>query len=166
VNRDHLVVIADLHERFEPAEIEYWLFGGWAVDFHAGRVTRDHSDIDVAVWQADAARVHSILEADGWRQVLETDADGYTAYERRGVRVEVAFLARDEDGVVYTPLVDGRGDWPEGSFGDDVGTVDGVRARVMAREALIADKSVVHGGDDAMTKDRIDLAVLRGRAQQ
>jgi hypothetical protein len=29
-------------------DIAYWLFGGWAVDFHAGQVTREHGDIDIA----------------------------------------------------------------------------------------------------------------------
>ena len=66
---------------------------------------------------------------------------------------------------MYTPLVDGRGEWPESSFGHDVGEVNGVRARVMNLSGLVADKSAMHG-DAAAAKDRIDVAVLRGlRAQ-
>ena len=160
---DQLAAIARLHAGFERQRIDYWLFGGWAVDFHAGWVTRDHADIDVAVWQSDAERIHALLDADGWHAVPEPGADGYIVYERGPVRLEVAFLARDLEGVVYTPLVDGRGDWPESSFGNDVAEVNGVRARVMSRAALIADKSAQHG-DAAAAKDRTDVAVLRGLA--
>ena len=57
----------------------------------------------------------------------DPDEDGYTGYERRNIRLELAFLACDEAGTVYTPLVEGRGDWPAGSFGDTQAEVDGVR---------------------------------------
>ncbi|HYO33337.1 MAG TPA: hypothetical protein VES21_10850, partial [Nocardioidaceae bacterium] len=48
------------------AELEYWLFGGWAVDVWVGRLTRPHDDIDILVWRRDEARVHEALEAAGW----------------------------------------------------------------------------------------------------
>ena len=39
----------------------------WAVDFHAGKVTRPHDDLDVAVWSHDGERAHELLTAAGWR---------------------------------------------------------------------------------------------------
>jgi aminoglycoside-2''-adenylyltransferase len=48
---EQLAALARLHEQLERHGIEYWLFGGWAVDFHAGSVTRPHDDLDIAVWQ-------------------------------------------------------------------------------------------------------------------
>ena len=42
-----LAALARVVDSFERSGIDYSLFGGWAVDFHAGRVTRDHDDIDV-----------------------------------------------------------------------------------------------------------------------
>jgi hypothetical protein len=44
-----------------------------------------------------------------------------------GIRLELAFLACDEAGTVYTPLMGGRGDWPVGSFGETQAEVDGLR---------------------------------------
>lgn len=35
-----LLAIGELHESLEQEGLEHWLFGGWAVDFHAGRVIR------------------------------------------------------------------------------------------------------------------------------
>jgi hypothetical protein len=160
VHQEQLAAIARLGEAFERQGIDYWLFGGWAVDFHAGRITRPHADVDVAAWLADADRIHSSLEAMGWQQVPEPDADGYAAYELEHVRVEVAFLARDDDGTVYTPLTDGRGLWPTHSFGDDFAELEGVRARTISLQALIADKSAAHGDDAVAAKDRLDVTVL------
>src|SRR5439155_10690390 len=92
--------------------IEYWLFGGWAVDLHAGSVTRVHDDVEIAVWLEDHERIAALLVADGWKHAPEEDEEGYTGYERGTVRLEVAFLARDENGQVYTPLREGRATWP------------------------------------------------------
>ena len=50
---EQLAALAGIHELLEEEEIDYWLFGGWAVDFRAGVVTRAHDDLDLAVWQKD-----------------------------------------------------------------------------------------------------------------
>jgi hypothetical protein len=163
----HLAALAELDQSFRRHDVAYWLFGGWAVDFHAGRVTREHGDVDIAIWSNDRDRVAALLLDRAWVHRPEAGEDGYTCYERNEIRLEVAFVARDERGQVYTPLEDGRGEWPADSFGDEVAELRGVRARVVGRESLIADKSTVRS--DAMTaaKDRADVASLRhpaGRA--
>jgi hypothetical protein len=96
----------------------------------------------------------------GWFEVTEHEEDGYLAYERRGVRLELALLARDEAGIPYTPLGQGRGDWPPGSFGDVVAELDGVHARVVGLASLIADKAGPREDPLALAKDRADVAVL------
>jgi hypothetical protein len=101
--------LARIHELLERHGIEYWLFGGWAVDFHAGSVTRPHDDLDIAVWLKDHNRIDALLAADGWKHAPEEGEDGYTGYERGLVRLEVAFLARGEKEQVYTPLREGSG---------------------------------------------------------
>lgn len=149
-----------MHTLFAGQDIDYWLFGGWAVDFHAGRVTRDHEDVDVAVWYADLDRIRMLLEAQGWVHSPERGEDGYTGFERRSIRLELAFLARDESGAVYTPLVEGRGDWPSGSFGDTQAELYGVRARIVGLAPLIEDKSGPRDDPTVLSKDRADVALL------
>jgi hypothetical protein len=155
-----LETIRWLHTVFTEHHVDYWLFGGWAVDFHVGRVTRHHEDVDVAAWRADFDRIQILLEVQGWFQVADSEEEGYTAYERRGVRLELALLARDEAGTPYTPLAEGRGDWPAGSFGDGQAQLDGVWARVVGLASLIADKSGARDDGIAAAKDRADVAVL------
>ena len=86
---DQLSALSHLDELFGQHGIEYWLFGGWAVDFHAGKVTRPHDDLDLAVRSHDGERVRELLTAAGWRHTPE---EGYSVYELAGVRLEVAFL--------------------------------------------------------------------------
>jgi len=158
---DHLTALAELDRLLRSHNVDYWLFGGWAVDFHAGHVTRDHSDIDIAIWSNDQARVSTVLQDSGWAHRPDAGEDGSTCYERSGIRLEVAFLARDEYGVIFTPLENGRGEWPPDSFGDDVAHLRGVEARVVGRASLIADKSIVRSDTAAAAKDRADVASLR-----
>ena len=98
--------------------LAYWLFGGWAVDFHAGSTTRPHSDVDIAIWLEDLPRIAALLEEDGWHHAPEPDEDGGTGYERAGVRLELTFLVRGESGRVVTPLRTFEAVWPEDAFGD------------------------------------------------
>lgn len=91
---EQLAALARIDELLRDHGIEYWLFGGQAVDFHAGSVTRAHHDVDLAVWLDDSARIAALLEPEGWQHAPEAGEDGYTAYERGGVRLELALLAR------------------------------------------------------------------------
>jgi hypothetical protein len=155
-----LTVVGRLHELFGQRGIDYWLFGGWAVDFHAGRVTRPHADIDIAVWHADFDRVDSVLREEAWDRHVEPGEDGYTHYRHGASHLDVAFLARDADGCVYTPLREGRGEWSAGAFDNDTVQLLGVRARVVSVASLLADKSERRDDPLADMKDRADVAAL------
>ena len=157
---DALDSVSRLDSLFELNGLAYWLFGGWAVDFHVGRVTREHADIDLAVWQADYSAVDAMLRADGWTHRPSPDEDGYTSYTHGSVDLDVAFLARDSHGVVYTPLKAARGDWPPDSFETATREIGGTRARVVSRASLMADKSQPRDDVGTAAKDAADVAAL------
>lgn len=71
-----LLTIGQIGAALTRRGFDYWLFGGWGVDFQAGRVTRAHGDVDFAVWLADAAAIGELLVAAGWRHAPEPDEDG------------------------------------------------------------------------------------------
>jgi hypothetical protein len=102
-----LEALRDVVSAFDAAGIQYWLFGGWAVDFHAGAITRDHDDLDLGIWLDDMPRIEPVLSAAGWIDLLDPDVDGGKAYGRGGVRLELTYLYRDPGGEIYTPLLDG-----------------------------------------------------------
>jgi hypothetical protein len=159
--QEQLAAIASLDGLLTREGIEYWVFGGWAVDFHAGRITRAHEDIDIAVWAEHVGRLATLLDGSGWRHTPDAGEDGYTVFERDGVRLEVAFLDRDDDGEVFTPLRGGgRGEWPDGAFGDDVAHLGGARMRLVSLRGLKADKSVARSDPTVAAKDAADVATL------
>jgi len=162
-----LAALADVASAFDVAGIDHWLFGGWAVDLHAGRVTREHDDIDIAVWLADMPRIEPLLDACGWADLLDPDADGGKAFGRDGVRLELTYLYRDDDGEIYTPLLDGsRGRWTSETLADDVRELDGVRTRVVALAPLTRMKGRGRGDDpEDAVKDQADYDALRSLAE-
>ena len=157
-----LAALAEVAARLDESKLEHWLFGGWAVDFYAGRITRPHFDLDLAVWLDDVPRIAPILEGSGWLHAPDPEEDGGTGYERDGVRLELTFLVRRENGSVVIPLRDHDEPWPDGAFGSDERELNGVRARLVSLDALTTGKgSPRHDPDDA-AKDRADFDVLSG----
>ena len=157
---EQLAALARLDGVFATHKIPYWLFGGWAVDFHVGSVTRSHGDLDIAVWSKDHERIAELLATDGWQHTPDEAEDGYTAYMRGIVRLELAFLARDQAGTIYTPLREGRASWPQAAFEGDVAELAGVRARVITLVALKAEKSQDRDDPVVAAKDSADVATL------
>jgi hypothetical protein len=139
-----LTALAALHEELSEHAIPYWLFGGWAVDFHVGRMTRSHDDIDIAVRGDDASRVDRLLSETGW--IVVGDAEGYRTYRSGEVQLDVAWVE------------DGDNDWPEGAFGRETGEIGGKRISVVGRAAMVVDKSAALGDP---VKDSHDVAALR-----
>jgi len=142
-----LATVAWLDQVFSAQGIAYWIFGGFAVDFHLGEETRAHDDVDVAVLRADFARAAASLVAEGWTRHPNQD-EGYATFERAGARVDLAPVARDDP------------NWHAGALGDDVRELNGVRARVVTRLALVADKSELRDNEATRAKDAADLRKL------
>ena len=158
--RQQLAAFAQAHELFARSGVDYWLFGGWAVDFHVGSITRVHDDIDVAVWLDDHDRIARLLEAEDWNHAPEPDEDGGTGYERDGVRLELTFLVPGDRGEVYIPLRAGRVLWSEEPLSTDFAELSGVRARVLGLAALKRGKARSRDDPVEAAKDRADFAIL------
>jgi len=160
-SRKQLTALARVDGVLREARLEYWLFGGWAVDFHARLVTRDHDDLDIAVWLPDVDWIAELLEAEGWHHAPNADEDGGTGYERDGVRLELTYLVRADDGSVFTPLRDGRGSWSDEALGSDVIELSGTLSRVVALTSLTRSKSSPRTDPEDAAKDRADYRALR-----
>ena len=155
-----LRALAEVAELLEREGLDYWLFGGWAVDFHIGTVTREHDDVDFAVWLHDVEAVVSLLETHAWRHNPYPDEDGGTGYERDGVRVELTYLVSDDTGRVFIPLRERNALWSERAPENEVLELRGVRARVISLGLLRAGKSSPREDHDDAAKDRADFEAL------
>jgi hypothetical protein len=155
-----LAALAEVTRLLEKDAIEHWLFGGWAVDFYAGHVTRHHDDIDLAVWLDDVPRIEELLLGSGWEHVPNPDEDGGTGYERGRVRLELTYLRRRDDGTVAIPLRSGDVPWRADAFGDHVRALGGVSASVISLPALRQGKASPREEQPDAAKDSADAAVL------
>jgi dihydrofolate reductase len=156
-----LAALASVDALLANGGIDYWLFGGWAVDFYAGAITRPHDDVDIAVWRDDVARIAALLEEAGWSHAPEPDEDGGTGYEREGVRLELTYLVRNDEGVL-TPLRDFEAKWPAAAFEADTRELAGIRARLVSIDALRSGKSSAREDPGDAAKDEADFDVLSG----
>ena len=48
----------------------YFFSGGWAIDLHLGRVTREHHDIDVLVMRRDHLGLHKALKEFSLKKII------------------------------------------------------------------------------------------------
>jgi hypothetical protein len=155
-----LLALRSVDALLGDAGIAYWLFGGWAVDFHAGRITRPHDDIDIAVWRDDVPRIVVLIEHEGWLHAPYADEDGGTGYERDGVRLELTFLVRRADGRVAIPLRDFDAPWLDDARTHAFLELEGVGARLVGLEALARGKSSPRADAADARKDSADYEML------
>jgi len=156
-----LSALAQVSDSLQKAGIAYLLFGGWAVDFYVGSVTRLHDDIDLAVWLVDVSQIAELLLTNGWRHVPFDDEDGGTGFERGGVRLELTFLVRDADGLTFIPLRSGPVVWPgKDGLADEVAELHGVQVRLLDFVSLHQGKSTPRDEPDDAAKDRADFIQL------
>src|SRR5215212_2378645 len=141
-----LEAIGSLSAALDALEIDYWLFGGWAVDFWVGSVTRDHDDIDVAAFRVDYAAIRTALIGAGWEHTPTPDDVVGTRYAWRGVEVEFTFIIGEESGSVLIPLPDGPIVWSDRPLGNGRRELQGVASRVIPLELLVAGKQTPRPG--------------------
>jgi hypothetical protein len=166
VSEAQLAALAETTRSLADAGVEHWLFGGWAVDFHAGRISREHSDLDVVLRVTDHPQALALLRDAGWEEQAYEFPDEGSRHERGGVRLELTLVERGADGSWRTP---GRWvdyPWPPDPFGTTTRTLAGVTCPVVELRALVALKEAfIDVGDRAAeARDAQDLALLRDLA--
>jgi hypothetical protein len=142
-----------------------WLFGGWGLDAKVGRITREHGDIEFWVERIHDERSKAALVAAGAAALTTQPAAESCEFRWHGVDFSTAYFDRQPDGR-FQPR--GRfSDWlfPPGSFGDDLGTLDGESVPTMSVAGMLAMKQQfphLRNGAPWRQKDIADIETLRG----
>ncbi len=155
-----LAALSALDGILERLGLDYWLFGGWAVDFWVGRITRIHDDIDLAVWLDDYPGIRQALEAAGWRYEPVEDAATGAGFRSGAVLVELTFVASDPTGQVFIPFPEQPGLWSTVPFGTDRRKLQGVSCRTVPLSLLRAGKAVPRDDAEDGAKDRADFLAI------
>jgi hypothetical protein len=158
--REQLEAIKSLSEVLDQERLDFWLFGGWAVDFCVGAMTREHEDIDVAAWRHDYDAIKEALEAAGWRHAPVADEVVGTRYRMGSAEAEFTFVIADDEGRVVVPRPEHPIMWAEESFGHERRELHGVATRTVPLALLREGKSVPREDEAGGAKDRADYDVL------
>ena len=147
------------------AGVPAWLFGGWGLDAKVGRITRAHGDIELWVERIHDERSKAALLAAGARAMATQPPVESCEFTWHSVDFSTAYFDRQPDGR-FQPQ--GRyADWvfPPGSFGDDLGTLDGELVPTMSVAGMLAMKEQfphLRNGAPWRQKDIADIETLRG----
>jgi hypothetical protein len=132
-----LSLIQDLTTVLRAARIPHWLFGGWAVDFLLGEITRPHSDVDLILWRRDVPVLRQILVERGYTERPSPSGPELDArFCKEGELVELMFLHEQEDGGA------GWGDWrlPPDALEAQLGRLGEILCPVVSPRLLLGCK--------------------------
>lgn len=153
MNRD---AVAELYRALEEAGVDIWIDGGWAVDALAGRETRPHSDLDVAVEARNLVALRRVLTDRGYRDTPTPDETiwNFVVADPAGHRVDVHVVELDDSlGVLAEPRAGIA--YPAGAL-TGVGRLGTTTVRCIRADILLRFKTSY----PPRPKDRHDVAVL------
>ena len=155
--------LQETHNLLKAARIPHWLAGGWAIDFLVGRVTRQHSDVDFAIWKDDWRRVEALLLAHEFTLRANEFPDETGRLVHKGTHFEFYLLQKNAAGDI---VVGGR--WTDWPFLDDcwnaTGCLQGLLVQVMSPKNLLDGKQrwpEQEHGSSLRKKDQQDIDILR-----
>lgn len=142
MNDRQLALIKEFTSLCKAASIEYWLRGGWAMDFFLGCITREHEDIDLFVWARDASTLAHELERVGFREQGGPPPEAQRDFTKDGEELQIALLNTNQLGEVVaaggpwagSPWPEGMLTSPGGRLGDVVCPIINPRVQIEIKE--------------------------------
>jgi lincosamide nucleotidyltransferase A/C/D/E len=135
--------------------IRAWVAGGWAVDAVAGRQTRPHNDLDIAVDAKHLQLLLELLREHGFVVTLQWGHSRIELRARDGRIVDVHPVTFAEDGTGIQTGLAGE-DFHYSSSGFTHGQVEGYRVPCLSIEQQLRFRE----GYELRPVDRHDIAVL------
>jgi hypothetical protein len=153
--------LAELFALLEQAGFQFWLAGGWAVDFHAGTVTRPHTDVDLVVHLADKDKLYALLLDVGFNVIDDSDPDAEMIYQRGNFKVDLSFIVELDNGTVVSPGWE-HWPWPPSAFSSGTQQLSGVSCHVVSASTLLTSKRdhETQVGDEPRPRDLADIRIL------
>ncbi len=149
--------VVDFVRLMDQHHIPVWIDGGWGVDALLGQQTRRHADLDVAIQHNDAARLRTLLEARGYREVERDDtrACNFVMGDNQGHLIDIHTFQYDDQGNLVFGLA-----YPLDSL-TGVGTIGGCAVRCISAEWMVQ----FHTGYPLDENDYHDVRLLCQRFQ-
>lgn len=133
--------VSELYRVLDRAGIAIWIDGGWAVDAVAGRQTRSHNDLDIAVESKVLDALLQVLAVRGYRQTPSSDASQWNIVleDANGRKLDVHVVVLDQQGGVWADAIDGIA-YPAGSLTGE-GVIAGTPVRCISAKLQLRFKT-------------------------
>jgi Aminoglycoside-2''-adenylyltransferase len=159
-----LDIIREISDALTCAGVDHWLFGGWAVDFAIGNITRRHRDVDFIAWEVDAPRITGLLRILGYQPRPAKHTEHEMNWQKSGVELQVNLITKTADGSIISPGAFSDWPWLKGCFGRDRGQIGGLSVPIVSPEGQLESKENFPkhpAGQRLRAKDVHDIRQLR-----
>lgn len=158
-----LEVLTEICLLTEQLEMEFWLRGGWAIDFLLGKISRAHDDIDLITWIQNRGLLEKELSKAGYEQlpVKSQFENRQSDFRKNEVEVTVGYVTRAIDGSL---MLNGLPEWiwqPDALMPERF-TLCGISSKVLHPKQLLEEKEIyAQIGRSPRLKDQESKDVLR-----
>jgi hypothetical protein len=159
-----LDIIREISDALTCAGVHHWLFGGWAVDFAVGDMTRQHRDVDFVVWEEDLPRITELLRFLGYRARSSKHPNHQLNWEKSETEVQINLITKTTEGAIISPGTFSDWPWFEGSFGNHRGRIGDVDVPIVSPAGQLESKenfSKHPAGQPLRAKDLHDIKQLQ-----
>lgn len=133
-------VIAIL-DRFDEANIDVWVDGGWGVDALVGRQTRPHEDLDLVIGRADLEHSIKLFEEIGFYVVLDERPASIVIRRRDGLSIDMHPVDWDDEGNAIQLALDGEPHTYPAPDLKATGTIGGRQVHCLSPELSLKGKT-------------------------
>ena len=138
-----LKALAEISTISDRIGIEFWLRGGWAIDFILGKITRSHDDIDLITWIQNRVSLEDELLKAGYEKtpVKEEFRDRQSDFSKDSVEITLGYISRSYDGNL---TMNGLPEWiwRKDSLLPNPYTLNGISAQALNPKQLLEEKEV------------------------
>jgi hypothetical protein len=138
-----LKVLSEISSISKALEIEFWLRGGWAIDFLLGKITRPHDDIDLVTWIQNREQLENALANAGYEQipVKEQFRNRQSNFRKNNVEVTFGYITYSVNGSL---IMNGLPEWiwRADSLLPQSFMLNGISANVLNPKQLLEEKEV------------------------
>lgn len=136
-----LKALSEISKISKSLEIDFWLRGGWALDFLLGKITRPHDDIDLVTWIQNREQLEKKLLQAGYEQipVKEEFRNRQSDFRKGTVDVTFIYLTHSADGnLILNQLPEWI--WRADSLLKQRFVLHGISAKVLNPKQLLEEK--------------------------
>jgi len=161
--KSQLKVLNEISTLSEKIGIEFWLRGGWAIDFLLGKITRPHDDIDIITWIKNRERLEYELLKVGYEltPVKEEFRSRQSDFRKDHVEITFGYITYTEDGnLIMNGLPVWK--WRSDSLLPQSFMLQGISAHILHPKQLLEEKEVYEQiGRTPRLKDAESKKILR-----